>query len=55
MSPLKQISARYDAYFVTGNHEEFSDPTKYIDAIRGAGIGVLDNQKIVLDGCKSLA
>jgi uncharacterized protein len=50
MSPLKQLSARYGAYFVTGNHEEFSDPTKYIEAIKRAGIGVLDSQKIVVDG-----
>jgi predicted MPP superfamily phosphohydrolase len=50
VSPLKQLSVRYGAYFVTGNHEEFSDPMKYIEAIKGAGVGVLDNQKIVLDG-----
>jgi len=50
VSPLKQLSVRYGAYFVTGNHEEFSDPMKYIEAIKGAGVGVLDNQKIVVDG-----
>ena len=50
VNPLKRLSPRYGAYFVTGNHEEFSDPTKYIDALKGAGIGVLDNQKIVVDG-----
>ena len=50
VNPLKQLSAKYGAYFVTGNHEEFSDPTKYIDAIKGAGVGVLDNQKVVIDG-----
>lgn len=48
--PLKRLSPKYGAYFVTGNHEEFSDPTKYIDALKGAGIGVLDNQKIVVNG-----
>lgn len=50
VGPLKQLSVRYGAYFVTGNHEEFSDQTKYLDAIKGAGVGVLDNQKIVVDG-----
>jgi len=50
VSPFEQLSPRYGAYFVTGNHEEFSDPTNYIDALKGAGIGVLENQKIVVDG-----
>ena len=50
VSPLNQLSARYGAYFVTGNHEEFSDSTKYIEAIRDTGVAVLDNHKIVLDG-----
>ena len=50
VSPLKRLSPRCGAYFVTGNHEEFSDPTKYIDALKGAGIGVLENRKIVVDG-----
>ena len=50
VSPLQRLAARYGAYFVIGNHEEFRDPAKYIDALQGAGIGVLDNQKIVVDG-----
>ena len=50
VSPLKRLSARYGAYFVSGNHEEFSDPRKYIEAIEKAGIRVLENQKVVIDG-----
>lgn len=42
------------AYFVNGNHEEFSDPRPYLDAVRRAGIRVLNNQKVTLDGVQIL-
>jgi predicted MPP superfamily phosphohydrolase len=48
--PLKQAAAPFGVYFVTGNHEEFGDPAKYIDAIRYCGITVLENEKRVVDG-----
>ena len=50
VSPLKELFAKFGAYFVTGNHEEFASPTQYLDAIRGTGVGVLDNEKLVIDG-----
>jgi len=37
-------------YFVTGNHEEFSDNTKFINAVTGAGINVLDNKLTEING-----
>jgi len=37
-------------FFVTGNHEEFGDNTKFIDAITKAGINVLDNEIIEISG-----
>jgi len=49
-APWKELSAKFGAYFVTGNHEEFSDSTKYLDAIKGSGIGVLENDKITING-----
>jgi predicted MPP superfamily phosphohydrolase len=49
-SPWKALSARFGAYFVTGNHEEFSDPTKYLDGVKESGIQVLNNEKIMVDG-----
>jgi predicted MPP superfamily phosphohydrolase len=49
-SPWKELSARFGAYFVTGNHEEFSDPTKYLDGVNRSGIGVLNNEKVIVDG-----
>lgn len=48
--PLGQLHAPLGAYFVAGNHEEFHDHTKYLRAAADAGIRVLDNEKIVLDG-----
>ena len=37
-------------YFSTGNHEEFTDPTHYIEAIKRAGIRVLANEAVNIDG-----
>ena len=48
--PWTDFSAPLGAYFITGNHEQFSSPTKYLDAVRQSGIRVLQNEKIVLDG-----
>lgn len=48
--PLRGISAPHGAYFVAGNHEEFGDHTKYLDAVGAAGVRVLNNEKVVLDG-----
>ena len=47
---LKLISPKLGAWFVTGNHEEFSDPTKYLDAVGNAGVRVLNNERVTLDG-----
>jgi uncharacterized protein len=54
VSPLKQLSPRFGSYFVTGNHEEFSDPTKYLDALKHSGVHVLHNEKVILDGLQVL-
>jgi predicted MPP superfamily phosphohydrolase len=48
--PWAEFSAPLGAYFITGNHEQFSSLTKYLDAVRQSGIRVLENEKIVLDG-----
>ena len=50
IEPFSQISAPYGSYFITGNHEEFSDNTRYLQAVRRAGIHVLYNEKVELDG-----
>lgn len=50
IEPFSKIPAPYGTYFVTGNHEEFSDNTPYLQAVRRAGIHVLYNEKVDLDG-----
>jgi hypothetical protein len=50
VSPLKRLSPQFGSYFVTGNHEEFSDPRKYLDALKDSGVHVLHNEKVNLDG-----
>ncbi|MGB6429696.1 MAG: metallophosphoesterase [Candidatus Acidiferrales bacterium] len=48
--PLADIHAPLGAYFITGNHEEFFNRQKFIDAVKSAGVRVLNNEKIILDG-----
>src|SRR5712671_5946600 len=48
--PWAKFSLPLGSYFVTGNHEEFSSPTKYLDAAKRCGIRVLTNEKIIMDG-----
>ena len=49
-APLRELKAPLGAFFVEGNHEEFTDPEKYLRAIRSTGVRVLDNEKADLDG-----
>jgi uncharacterized protein len=44
------IDPEWGKYFVTGNHEEFRDPTSYLDAVRQAGVRILENEKVEIDG-----
>ena len=48
--PLGAIAAPQGTYFVTGNHEEFRDSRQYIDAVKAAGVRVLENEKVSVDG-----
>src|SRR5262249_47712332 len=50
VAPWKDLSTPFGAYFVTGNHEEFTDPTKYLHAVRHSGVRVLNNEKVIIDG-----
>jgi uncharacterized protein len=45
-----EFSAPLGSYFITGNHEQFFSPSRYLDAVRQSGIRVLENEKLVLDG-----
>jgi len=48
--PWSNLSPPLGKYFVTGNHEEFTDYTKYVNAVERAGVRVLNNEKVNVDG-----
>ena len=49
--PLNQLTtAPHGVYFVAGNHEQFWDDSKYLHAIAAAGVRVLNNEKVEVDG-----
>jgi predicted MPP superfamily phosphohydrolase len=48
--PWSRCSARSGVYFVSGNHDEFSDSAGILDALRRVGVRVLDNQMVIVDG-----
>jgi predicted MPP superfamily phosphohydrolase len=50
IEPFSHISVPPGTYFITGNHEEFYDNTPYLQAVRHAGMRVLQNEKVELDG-----
>lgn len=48
--PLSQLTAPHGVYFVAGNHEQFGDDTKYLNAVEAAGVRVLKNERVTVDG-----
>ncbi len=48
--PLNQLRATHGVYFVAGNHEQFGDDSKYLNAVASTGVRVLKNEKVNLDG-----
>ena len=48
--PLNQLTAPHGVYFVAGNHEQFGDDSKYLRAVSAAGVRVLNNEKVEVDG-----
>jgi hypothetical protein len=49
-APFKQLSPPFGVFFATGNHDEFGGAAQYTAAITRAGIRVLANEKVVVDG-----
>jgi predicted MPP superfamily phosphohydrolase len=47
--PLRDLRAPYGTYFVAGNHEQFSDDSRYLQAVSNAGVRVLHNEKVEAD------
>jgi predicted MPP superfamily phosphohydrolase len=52
--PLRALVATNGVYYVTGNHEEFGDPSSFLEAIRTLGIRILDNEIVDIDGLQLL-
>jgi uncharacterized protein len=48
--PLNQLTAPHGVYFVAGNHEQFGDDSRFLQAIAAAGVRVLSNEKVEADG-----
>jgi uncharacterized protein len=48
--PWSALSVPHGALFITGNHEEFTGRGKYLEAVSKAGVRVVNNEKIELDG-----
>ena len=46
--PLSRLRARYGSYFVTGNHEYYSNVHDWIAEIRSLGLTVLMNEHVVV-------
>ncbi len=49
-SPLRGLNAPLGNFFVAGNHEEIRDPKGHLRAAQNAGLRLLNNEKIVVDG-----
>ncbi len=50
LAPLAGVKASLGMFFITGNHEEFGDPMRFVGPIREAGMRVLDNEKVDING-----
>lgn len=48
--PLSQLRAPHGVFFVAGNHEQFGDDSKYLDAVEAAGVRVLRSEKVNVNG-----
>ena len=47
--PLRGLRAPQGTYFVAGNHEQFGDDSRYLQAVSNAGVRVLHNEKVEAD------
>jgi uncharacterized protein len=48
--PWSELKPSFGVFFVAGNHEEFTNPKKYLDAVSRSGVRVLNNEATVADG-----
>lgn len=50
LGPWSALSAPSGVFFVGGNHDDYGGRRMYFDAVRKAGITVLDNERVVIHG-----
>ncbi len=50
LAPFHALTPSFGIFFSTGNHEEFTVATHYLEAITRAGIRVLANEMVSIDG-----
>lgn len=50
VEPFRNLAPPFGSYFATGNHDEFGNAAHYGDVLTRAGIRVLDNEKVTVDG-----
>jgi predicted MPP superfamily phosphohydrolase len=50
VAPFKELTPPFGIYFSTGNHEEFASKEHYVEAAARAGMRVLNNEKVTVDG-----
>ena len=49
-APFRDLAAPLGVYFATGNHDEYGDLAHYLEALALAGIRILNNEKVDVDG-----
>jgi uncharacterized protein len=52
VAPLSELKPRLGAFFVDGNHEEYGGAAHFEQAVRTAGIRVLHNECVTVDGLR---
>ncbi|HVO56995.1 MAG TPA: metallophosphoesterase [Dongiaceae bacterium] len=48
--PLRSLNAPLGNYFVAGNHEEIRNAAAHLAAAQNAGLRLLNNEKVIVDG-----
>jgi len=48
--PLAALAPPFGSYFISGNHEQFGDDSKYLESVADFGVRALKCEKVVIDG-----
>jgi len=53
-APFRELAPPLGTYFSTGNHDEYGDLPRYLEALKNSGVRVLANAKVEIDGLSIL-